>query len=190
MSTKAHATVRQWNRQVKGAMNRQLVKTIIVLPGTVLVFVPGIIWVVAHNTNFSEQLATPAHVLFWLALLPAGMGLGLAIWTVRLFMKFGNGTPAPWDPPQNLVVRGPYRHMRNPMITGVLLMLLAEAMLFQSGPIAIWMGIFFIGNAVYFPLVEEKGLEKRFGHDYRTYKTHVPRWIPRLRPWIPDKDKS
>ena len=80
--------------------------------------------------------------------------------------------------------------MRNPMITGVLLMLLAEALLFQSGPIAIWMGIFFIGNAVYFPLVEEKGLEKRFGHDYRTYKTHVPRSIPRLRPWIPDKDKS
>jgi len=94
----------------------------------------------------------------------------LSVWTVKLFMKFGDGTPAPWDPPRKLVIRGPYRHVRNPMITGVLLMLLAEAMLLQSWPIALWMAVFFIGNAVYFPLVEEKGLEKRFAHDYRLYK--------------------
>ena len=171
-------------------MSRELVKAIIVLPGTVLVFVPAIILAVAHGANFSDQLATPERVLFWLAFLPAAVGLGLAIWTVRLFMKFGNGTPAPWDPPQKLVIRGPYRHVRSPMISGVLFMLLAEAMLFQSWPLAIWMGVFFMGNAIYFPLVEEKGLEKRFDDDYRTYKAHVPRWIPRLRPWIPDQDES
>jgi protein-S-isoprenylcysteine O-methyltransferase Ste14 len=102
-------------------------------------------------------------------------------------MKFGDGTPAPWDPPQKLVIRGPYRHVRNPMITGVLLMLLAEALWFQSWPLALWMLIFFLGNFVYFPLVEEKGLEKRFGNDYREYKAHVPRWIPRLHPWYPQE---
>lgn len=80
-------------------------------------------------------------------------------------------------------------YVRNPMITGVLFMLSAEAMLFQSWPLALWMGIFFMGNAIYFPLVEEKGLEKRFADDYRRYKANVPRWIPRLHPWIPDKDK-
>ena len=170
-------------------MNRELVKTIIVLPGTALVFVPAIILVVAHKLNFWDQFVTPDRVLFWLALLPACIGLGLAIWTVRLFIKFGNGTPAPWDPPQKLVIRGPYRHVRNPMITGVLFMLLAEAMLFQSWLLVLWMGIFFISNAIYFPLVEEKDLEQRFGDDYRTYKTHVPRWIPRLKPWYPEKDK-
>jgi protein-S-isoprenylcysteine O-methyltransferase Ste14 len=69
------------------------------------------------------------------------------------------------------------------MITGVLLMLSAEALLLQSWPIAAWMMLFFIGNAIYFPLVEEKGLEKRFGNEYRDYKANVPRWIPRLRPW-------
>ena len=168
-------------------MNRGLVKAIIVLPGTVLVFVPIIILAVAHNTYFSHQIATPEQVLFWLALLPAGIGLGLAVWTVRLFTKFGDGTPAPWEPPQKLVIRGPYRHVRNPMITSVLFMLLAEAMLFQSWPLALWMGIFFVGNTVYFPLVEEKGLEKRFGNDYRIYKSHVPRWLPRTRPWDPQK---
>ena len=178
-----------YSRRTNANMNRGLVKAIIVLPGTVLVFVPIIILTVANNSKFLDQLAPPEQLLFWLALLPAGMGIGLAVWTVRLFAKIGNGTPAPWEPPQKLVIRGPYRHVRNPMITGVLLLLLAEALLFQSWPIAVWMGIFFIGNAIYFPLVEEKGLEKRFGDDYRKYKTHVPRWIPRLRPWYPEKDQ-
>lgn len=164
-------------------MNWRLLKTLIVLPGTALVFVPAIILAVANNTNFSHDFATPDHFLFWLALLPACAGLGLAVWTVRLFISFGEGTPAPWDPPQKLVIRGPYRHVRNPMITGALFMLLAESMLLQSWPLVLWMVIFFAGNAIYFRLVEEKGLEKRFGTAYRIYKAHVPRWIPRRKPW-------
>ena len=138
-----------------------------------------------NGAGLSHDFTAPDRLFFWLALLSAGAGLGLAIWTSKLFLKFGNGTPAPWDPPQQLVIRGPYRHVRNPMITGVLLMLLAEAMLFQSWPLVLWMGIFFVGNAIYFPLSEEKGLEKRFGDAYRVYKAHVPRWIPRWRPWQP-----
>jgi protein-S-isoprenylcysteine O-methyltransferase Ste14 len=112
----------------------------------------------------------------------------LSSWSVALFLKTGEGTPAPWEPPKKLVIRGPYRYVRNPMITGVLLMLSAEAMLFHSWSIAIWMMIFFVGNTVYFSLNEEKGLERRFGDDYRVYKAHVPRWIPRLRPWIQGVD--
>jgi protein-S-isoprenylcysteine O-methyltransferase Ste14 len=80
-------------------------------------------------------------------------------------------------------VRGPYRYVRNPMIIGTLLMLLAEAMLLRSWPIGAWMVVFFIGNSIYFPLIEEKGLENRFGGDYREYRAHVPRWIPRILPW-------
>ena len=158
------------------------------LPGTALVFVPAIILTLAENSGVSYQLATPDQGLFWPALLPAGVGLGLAVWTVRLFMKFGNGTPAPWDPPKKLVIRGPYRHVRNPMITGALLILLAEALLFQSWPLSVWMVVFFVGNTVYFRFIEEKGLEKRFGDDYRKYKAGVPRWIPRLQPWNPEND--
>ena len=69
------------------------------------------------------------------------------------------------------------------MITGVLLMLFAESVLLLSWPIALWMFVFFMGNVIYFPLVEEIGLEKRFGSEYAEYKHQVPRWIPRLRPW-------
>jgi len=69
------------------------------------------------------------------------------------------------------------------MITGALLLLLAEALFLRSWLIAAWMILFFAGNAIYFPFVEEKGLEKRFGEEYRKYKSRVPRWIPRLTPW-------
>ncbi len=160
-----------------------LVKAIIVLPGTVLVFVPAVILWVAGDWSFSYKLAAAGQVSFWLGLLAGAIGLGLAVWTAAIFMTFGQGTPAPWHPPRKLVVRGPYRHVRNPMIIGVLLMLLAEAMLLRSWPIAGWMMVFWIGNAIYFPFVEEKGLEERFGDAYREYKAHVPRWIPRMRPW-------
>ena len=170
-------------------MHWGLVKTIIVLPGTVLVFIPAAILLVTQDSRFAAELASPTQIWFWLALLAAVIGLALSGWTVRLFMKFGKGTPAPWDPPKRLVIQGPYRYVRNPMITGALLMLLAEALLFQSLVIATWMMVFFIGNAIYLPLVEEKGLEQRFGNEYLEYRTHVPRWIPRLRAWT-GKDET
>jgi len=81
------------------------------------------------------------------------------------------------------VLRGPYRYVRNPMMIGVMLILLAEALLLQSWGIAIWFVVFLLLNLIYLPRVEEKGLEQRFGEDYRQYKAHVPRWIPRLTPW-------
>lgn len=160
-----------------------IIKAILILPGTVIVFIPAVLLKVSQATRFSPVLTSPNQIWFWPAVFAAVTGLGLAIWTVSLFMRFGSGTPAPWQPPKDLVIRGPYRYVRNPMITGALLMLSALATFFQSWPIAIWMIIFFIGNAIYFPLIEEKGLEKRFGTAYLEYKAQVPRWIPRLRAW-------
>ncbi len=60
-----------------------------------------------------------------------------------------------------------------------------EALLLQSWLLAAWMAFFFAVNAVCFQLIEEKGLERRFGDDYRRYKANVRRWIPRLTPWLP-----
>jgi protein-S-isoprenylcysteine O-methyltransferase Ste14 len=111
------------------------------------------------------------------------LGLVLVVWTVRLFVTEGRGTLAPWDSTTRLVVRGPYRHVRNPMITGVATILAGEAVLFQSWGIAILLAAFVAVNAIYFPLVEEPGLNRRFGPEYDEYRSHVPRWVPRLRAW-------
>jgi len=110
-------------------------------------------------------------------------GLTLMIWTNRLFATAGDGTLAPWNPPQKLVVRGVYRHVRNPMITGVFCILLGESVLFGSFPLLGWFGFVVAVNMIYIPLFEEPGLERRFGDDYLLYKRNVPRWIPRLTAW-------
>jgi protein-S-isoprenylcysteine O-methyltransferase Ste14 len=164
-------------------MHWGLVRTIIVLPGTVLLFIPAIILLISKDSGFAPKLTTPSQIWFWLALLSAITGFSLFVWTVTHFVKYGEGTPAPWDPPRKLVISGPYGYSRNPMISGALFFLLAEALFFHSWPIAAWMIVFFVGNAIYFPLVEEKTLEKRFGDEYLKYKGRVPRWLPRLPPW-------
>jgi protein-S-isoprenylcysteine O-methyltransferase Ste14 len=111
------------------------------------------------------------------------LGLALMTATIRLFATVGQGTLAPWEPPQRLVVRGVYRHVRNPMISGVLFVLLGESVLTASVPLVRWFLIFAAINTVYIPLLEEPMLVNRFGEHYRVYERNVPRWIPRLTPW-------
>ncbi|MDY6853717.1 MAG: isoprenylcysteine carboxylmethyltransferase family protein [Thermodesulfobacteriota bacterium] len=164
-------------------MHCKLALAITILPGTALILIPSFVLCSFKDSEFSAEFVSPYQSLFWLGLSLVFIGLSLALWTVRLFMKYGKGTPFPWEPPKKLVIRGPYRHVRNPMISSMLLIIMAEALLFQSWPLTIWMVIFFAGNAVYLPLIEEKSLEKKFGEEYRMYKKHVPRWIPRLRSW-------
>ena len=89
------------------------------------------------------------------------------------------------DPPRELVVRGPYRYVRNPMISGVVFVLFGEALLLLARPHLEWAILFLLINCVYIPLLEEPQLERRFGAAYTEYRRHVRRLIPRLRPWTP-----
>lgn len=164
-------------------MSWGLLQAIVVLPGTVVVFIPLLIVYLASGTPLGHQLSGPGDVTLWLGIVAGCSGIALAIWTSTLFTKYGSGTPAPWNPPTRFVVRGPYRHVRNPMIIGALLMLASEALILRSIPVALWACVFFAGNAVYFPYKEERDLEARFGDSYREYKAGVPRWIPRMTGW-------
>jgi protein-S-isoprenylcysteine O-methyltransferase Ste14 len=161
-------------------------RSIAVLPGTVAVLVPAFI------LTSSGGWTPPYFASEWLRslILVAGagliaLGLALATATVALFARSGKGTLAPWDPTSRLVVEGVYRHSRNPMITGVMLILLGEALVFASAALFIWFAAFTIVNAVYIPALEEPGLLRRFGDEYREYQRNVPRWIPRRRAWRP-----
>jgi protein-S-isoprenylcysteine O-methyltransferase Ste14 len=134
--------------------------------------------------------ANGSHIGWWsvLGVALAGVGLLLMARAIALFAREGRGTLAPWDPTSRLVVRGPYRHVRNPMISGVMFLLAGEAAFFGSWALAVWFACFVLVNAVWIPLVEEPGLERRFGEDYLVYREAVPRWIPRLRAWTPPGD--
>jgi protein-S-isoprenylcysteine O-methyltransferase Ste14 len=160
-------------------------QAIALLPGTVSVLVPTVI-LIGTGSNLGWGLGgivSALPVLLGLALIATGFMLWL--WTVRLFAWVGRGTLAPWDPTRSLVVEGPYRHVRNPMIAAVLAVLAGEAALFGSPPLLIWFAAFFAVNHAFFWLYEEPGLGRRFGGDYRTYKRNVPRWLPRRTPWQP-----
>lgn len=167
-------------------MLRRWATTVTALPATVLITIPGLILYLSRRSRWSHSTARTSNARFWLAGLLGLVGVVLAIRTTSLFARVGKGTAAPWDPPRRLVIRGPYRYVRNPMITGLFLMLLAEVLFFWSWPLLIWMIFVAVANAIYMPLFEEKGLERRFGDDYLAYKHNVPRWIPRLTPWKPD----
>ena len=103
--------------------------------------------------------------------------------TNLLFIRFGKGTLAPWSPPEKLIIRGPYRFMRQPMISGVILVLMGEFIILASWAALIWFSVFLMTNLIYIPLVEEKALSKRFGKAYQRYREAVPGWIPRLTLW-------
>jgi protein-S-isoprenylcysteine O-methyltransferase Ste14 len=128
-----------------------------------------------------SSVARLALVMGGLLLMAAG--LWLMAQTVRLLIVEGRGTLAPWDPTRRLVVRGIYRYVRNPMISGVIAIALGEAAVFASGALLAWAALVALVNALYIPLLEEPGLVQRFGAEYETYRRNVPRWLPRLRPW-------
>jgi protein-S-isoprenylcysteine O-methyltransferase Ste14 len=150
-------------------------------------------------------LVIPASILNWHLRMPdlgspvnAGLavvgsllicvGLVLMVWTVRLFDREGKGTLGvgkTMGEPIHLVVLGPYRHVRNPMITGVLCILLGEAAVLASTSLLLWFAIFFACIASVIRFWEEPHLVERYGNSYVDYRANVPRWIPRISAWTP-----
>src|SRR5262245_14927114 len=157
--------------------------SIAVLPFSAAVLVP--LWIVRrYGVTISFAVVWAGWVSRALGLGFLAVGLVLFVASVRRFAVEGRGTLAPWDPPRELVIRGPYRYVRNPMISGVVFVLFGEALVLVSKPHALWATAFLAVNLVYIPLIEEPQLEARFGAAYREYCKHVPRIVPRLRPWV------
>jgi protein-S-isoprenylcysteine O-methyltransferase Ste14 len=158
--------------------------SILLLPFVMVVVVPR--WIVAARASSDTRWAGDA----WWEWIGRGAGavllaagFALFAWCVALFGRVGEGTLAPWDPTRRLVAVGPYRYTRNPMIMGVLSMISGEALLLGSRGLALWAGLFLAINQLYFLILEEPGLERRFGESYRRYRAAVPRWLPRATPW-------
>ena len=166
--------------------NKELFKGVLLVPTVVFLLVPAIILRVSGNIRwfcgktFPESMFVVA-VAFFLAC----VGVSISIWTVMLFYNRGNGTPAPWAPPKQLIVIGPYAYVRNPMFLSAFAILLAETLLFGSIGILIWAGVLWGLTALYITLIEEPDIKNRFGDEYVEYSKNVTRWIPRTTPWLP-----
>ncbi|MBT8274196.1 MAG: isoprenylcysteine carboxylmethyltransferase family protein [Bacteroidia bacterium] len=153
--------------------------SIIILPGTVTLLIPYLL-----NEYLKEPTIYNEHIVLKLGGM-GFMGFGLILFLICLiyFISVGKGTLAPWTPTRNLVVSGPYRYVRNPMIIAILSILLGEALYLNSISVLVWGMLFFLINTVYFELIEEPKLERKFGEDYARYKRKVGRWMPNTRPY-------
>ena len=121
----------------------------------------------------------------WIAAVPSVLGFAVALRCIWDFGWTGRGTPAPFVPPQRLVVVGLYRYVRNPMYVGFFVGWLGLWVIFgranQAALIVALVAV--VGVALFVRFYEEPTLREKFGADYDVYCRNVPRWIPRLRAW-------
>lgn len=106
------------------------------------------------------------------------LGGALAVWCILTFALVGRGTPAPFDPPRHLVVRGPYRFVRNPMYIGAGFALLGATIYYESLALLGFTGLFFLITHCFVLGYEEPTLRRLFGAEYEEYRRHVRRWWP------------
>ncbi len=152
---------------------RTLLFTVFV-PVTVTVLIPS--WLLSSR---SAQSFGGMGVLRYVGMAPLIVGAAMYLWCAWDFAMAGRGTPAPFDAPKQLVVRGLYRYVRNPMYIGVLSVLLGEVLLFESLALLVYTAVVFCCFYLFVVFYEEPTLRQTFGQSYKRYCESVPRWLPR-----------
>lgn len=145
------------------------------------VFVPGTLTILVPYLLLSSTLELfPIRLsgFRFIGLIPIVLGAALYLWCAWDFTFTGKGTPAPFDPPKEMVVRGLYRYVRNPMYVAALLALIGEAIVFESALILIYAVIVFSVFHLWIIFYEEPTLRRKFGESYEKYCLKVRRWIP------------
>jgi len=123
------------------------------------------------------SLTNPVHLL---GLLAISIGTALLLTCIWEFARSGRGTLSPVDPPRELVVRGLYRYMRNPMYLSVTVIVLGEVLLSGSRPLLLYWAIWFVAVNLFVIGYEEPNLRRRFGASYERYTREVRRWRPKV----------
>jgi protein-S-isoprenylcysteine O-methyltransferase Ste14 len=144
----------------------------LLIPGMLVGVLPFLI-----GSSAASRRAWDAFDLGAVALIAAGVAvLG---WCIADFLRKGQGTLAPVDPPTRLVQAGLYRHVRNPMYLGALLVLLGQTLIFRTAAIAAYTVVWFACVNVFVIYYEEPTLRRTFGASYDTYCSSTGRWVPR-----------
>jgi protein-S-isoprenylcysteine O-methyltransferase Ste14 len=145
---------------------------LIIAPGMVAGYIPLALLRKGPQieTGFLAYVALP----LW------GIGIVMLLWSFWNFLIQGRGTPAPIDPPKELVVIGFYRYVRNPMYVGVFLMIIGYFLWFKFVALIIYLAIAFLTVHLFVTRYEEPTLKRMFGAAYEEYLNRVPRWIPKL----------
>jgi protein-S-isoprenylcysteine O-methyltransferase Ste14 len=109
------------------------------------------------------------------------IGAIIVLWSFWNFLAQGRGTPAPLDPPEELVAVGFYRYVRNPMYVGVLATIFGHFLWFEYWSLLIYAIVVFAAFHIFVTSYEEPTLKRQFGANYEEYLKKVPRWIPKFK---------
>ena len=123
----------------------------------------------------------PSGATWLIAMLLIEVGAGVTAWSEHHFLKV-KGTPVPFDPPPELVTTGPYRFARNPMLTGVFLLLFGIGFAIKSLSLVVFFTpLYILANVWELNEIEEPELVKRLGEEYVAYRQRTPMFIPKMR---------
>ena len=148
---------------------------LVIAPGVVAGLVPW--WLTGWRTG----AAYPAPARITGAVL-TGAGAVVLLGAFAQFAIQGRGTPAPPVPTEQLVVRGLYRYVRNPMYLAVLAIITGQALLL-SRPVLLGYAAAVAAAVIAFVYgYEQPTLARRYGAQYEAYQKAVPGWWPRLPP--------
>jgi protein-S-isoprenylcysteine O-methyltransferase Ste14 len=147
--------------------------TVVLVHGSVTALVPSVLLHTGIRLPFGRLGA-----FRFLGLLPALAGILALLCSVWELTSAGEGTPAPFDPPKKHVARGLYRHARNPMYVGDLLVVVGEALVFESAALLLYALLVLGVCHLFVVLHEEPTLKRKFGERYERYCANVPRWVP------------
>ena len=138
------------------------------------------------------QLIPVSGLRLALAVLLLLVGLLFAFWSMVVQYTIGKGGPLEVanievsPKTQNLVVTGPYRYTRNPMLFGACVIYYAIAIYLNSLIAIAIVTLFMIFMLIFVIPTEERRLLKDFGIDYEEYRQRVSMFVP----WMPRNSPS
>ncbi len=151
---------------------------LLVTPGTTVGLVPW--WITRWHVQPPLLRFPPLRVVGALLIIAS---IPVLLDSFARFALKGLGTPAPIFPPRHLVVSGLYRHIRNPIYVAVVSAIMGQGLFFGNLRLLEYGALIWLGFHVFVLAYEEPKLRATFGAEYETFCAHVPRWLPRLRPW-------
>ena len=130
---------------------------------------------VIRRAHGSSSLAIHSGLLEAVGTIVFVSGLAFAVWA-RIHLGRNWGVPMTQRAEPELVTSGPYRYVRHPIYTGILMGLLGTALainLYYLIALAVLTG-YFVSSAS----VEERNMTDAFPEQYPEYKSHTKLLIP------------
>jgi len=166
--------------------NKKMILGYIVGGLLVIVSVPSIIYIITSlfDNVYRIEIIQNTIIRWIIIVILLVIGLIYGIWSVIIQNTVGQGGPVEIGnieispKTKNLVVSGPYKNTRNPMLFGTFLLYLAFALFINSITSVVLVSAIFVFMLTVVVKMEEKRLVKDFGNQYEEYRKKVSMFIP------------